>query len=307
MHVTVKLRDVVASAAVFAIALIAVFVFRAWPVGAAPGDETTFVPITPCRLIDTRTGPDHIGDVTTFGPDHEQRVRLPDDRCTDVGANGLVPSGLELNVTAVGATAPTFITIWPVLPPRPLASSLNPVPGEPPTPNAVTVKLLANQFAVYNLAGSVDLVIDVTGFYTATSLHALQTRLSSLEARVATLERTQPIMLHTGSSGPNTVTDWETVAELEFQRNAQGTLTVNYVAGVVEPDVGEVVRCQLHSSAQTAPVQSFVSTGSSGFLSGTAGFLAGLDMSIRLECSSTNGATVTDAMLTVSFWPWDVG
>jgi len=43
---------------------------------------------------------------------------------------------LALNVTAIGATAPTFLTVWPGGT-RPTASSLNPVPGQPPTPNGV--------------------------------------------------------------------------------------------------------------------------------------------------------------------------
>ncbi|MFW2334103.1 hypothetical protein [Ilumatobacter sp.] len=73
---------------------------------------------------------------------------------------------LVLNVTAVGATAPTFLTIWGDGS-RPTASSLNPSPGQPPVPNAVTTDLTnaAGQFRVFNLQGSVDVLADVVGYY----------------------------------------------------------------------------------------------------------------------------------------------
>ena len=58
-----------------------------------------------------------------------------------------------------------FLTIWPGGE-RPDHSSLNPAPGQPPTPNAVTTKLSIDQeFEIYNNRGSVHLVIDVNGYY----------------------------------------------------------------------------------------------------------------------------------------------
>lgn len=50
---------------------------------------------------------------------------------------------------------------------RPTASHLNPTPGGPAVPNAVTVKLDADgRFVVYNRFGSVHVIIDVVGYYT---------------------------------------------------------------------------------------------------------------------------------------------
>lgn len=86
-----------------------------------------------------------------------------------------------LNVTAVGATQPTFLTVWPDGP-LPLASSLNPVPGQPPTPNAVTTDLdAAGEFKVYNLQGNVDVIIDINGYYTEASLQELLDRIEAIE------------------------------------------------------------------------------------------------------------------------------
>jgi hypothetical protein len=311
MDITVSLRTIVAFAVGLAFALIAVFVFHAWRVDAAPGDvDTTFVPITPCRLIDTRPAPDHIGSISTFGPTQAQTVTINvhTGSCSEAIALAAA-EGLELNVTAIGATAPTFITMWPFGTGKPLASSLNPSPGEPPTPNAVTVGLNQNSFEVYNQAGNVDLIIDVTGYYTNTSLRDLASRVASLEAQVGSLEDRQPNAFYTNPGPSDAVTDWETVAVLEFDRPASaGSVIVNYGANVIEPDVGETVRCQLGSSEGPGlvPAQSFVSTGSVGFLSGTAGFglIGGSpQVEVRLQCSSSNGATIIDASITASYWP----
>src|SRR5690606_26063027 len=76
-------------------------------------------------------------------------------------------TGLALNVTAVDATEPTFLTIFPAGTERPKASSLNPVPNQPATPNAVSVDLGANgQFSIFNLQGNVHAIADVVGYFT---------------------------------------------------------------------------------------------------------------------------------------------
>ncbi len=91
------------------------------------------------------------------------RAQEPGTRCT-----GKIPVGaisLSLNVTTVGATSQSFLTIW-AGGTRPDASSLNPSPGAPPTPNAVTVDLSVDQtFDIYNNLGNVNVVVDINGYY----------------------------------------------------------------------------------------------------------------------------------------------
>ena len=129
------------------------------------GDRPVLVPIEPCRLADTRAAATVGPKASPLGPGetHTIDVQGPGTGCTgDVPA---AASSLALNVTSVGATQQTFLTIWSGGP-RPLASSLNPSPGAPPTPNAVTVELSpAGTFDVYNEAGSVDVLVDVVGYY----------------------------------------------------------------------------------------------------------------------------------------------
>ncbi|MEP7046634.1 MAG: hypothetical protein ABI949_08150 [Ilumatobacteraceae bacterium] len=135
-------------------------------VTAATGSPSVFVPITPCRLVDTRTGDIHVGARTTpIGANEAVTLAV-------WGANGncTIPStatGIATNTTAVNPTAGSFLTVYPAdASPRPTASNLNFVAGSPPTPNQVTVGLsAAGAIAVYNLTGTVDVIVDIVGYY----------------------------------------------------------------------------------------------------------------------------------------------
>lgn len=179
---TVRVRTVASlGLAVVVGFVVAVVVLWAMRVDAAPGDtDTTFVPVAPCRLADTRPVPDRVGTAGSFAAD-DTKVFVAhgvNGKCT-LPADAV---GLSLNVTAVGASAPTFITVWGEGV-RPTASSLNPSPGQPPVPNAVVTPLSGSgSFRVYNLAGRVDVIVDVNGYYTKQSLVGLDGRVSALES-----------------------------------------------------------------------------------------------------------------------------
>lgn len=187
-HEMWNLRALVAFASGLAFALISTIAFQTWRADAFPGEfDATFRPMSPCRLIDTRPAPFRTGSLDTLGSDETVLIEAHGDHgdCLGIPTDAV---GLSMNVTAVGATLPTFLTIFPGGT-RPNAASLNPAPNQPPTPNAVTTELRADgTFQVYNLQGSVDIVIDVNGFYTASSLSELLTRLEAAESRIAELE-----------------------------------------------------------------------------------------------------------------------
>jgi len=323
MTVTINLRTIVAFATGLAVALIAVFVFQAWQVDAAPGDtDATLVPITPCRLIDTRPGGDRVGIHGAFSTADTTTIAAH-------GTNGncTIPSdavGLSLNVTAVGATARSFLTIWPdgTLP---KASSLNPGPGQPPTPNAVTTTLSgAGSFNVFNKAGSVDVIIDINGYYTKESLQELTGRLVTAESKVATLETNTAAL---EAAQPFAVTNHRTVGLL-LTSNPQafvsvpvsapvdGQVTINSTALVVHSVAGGDIFCAIFETANIPAVninpgepsfqrwESGLST--SGSLSGTRTFdiAAGVATSYSLACERvTSGAQINSGNLTAIFTP----
>jgi hypothetical protein len=124
----------------------------------SPSGASTFVPITPCRLADTRPSTIGADSTMTFeGWGNSGDCSIP---------NGT--TGLALNVTAIGATQQTNLRFHPTGTPTPATANLNPTPGAPPTPNAVNVTLNATngRFDVYNRFGNVAVIIDAMGYYT---------------------------------------------------------------------------------------------------------------------------------------------
>src|SRR5215204_7782511 len=118
-----------------------------------------FAALSPSRVLDTRVasgtrppGPVGAGGVET------------------IDLSGRVPASataVTLNLTGTGATTGTYVTAWPTGSPRPTVSNLNLVAGAT-TPNLVQVSLGADRkVSLYNNAGNVDLIADLSGFYTA--------------------------------------------------------------------------------------------------------------------------------------------
>jgi len=125
-----------------------------------------FVPITPCRVLDTRAGSAVATRQTPLGAGetYTQNAHGNNGLCTGIPTDA---TALSLNVTAINATvAGTYLTIWPTGAPLPDASSLNPVPGQPPTPNAVVTDISpGGQFNIFNFSGTVNLLVDINGYY----------------------------------------------------------------------------------------------------------------------------------------------
>jgi hypothetical protein len=148
-------------------------------VGAVGTTPSVYVPITPCRVLDTRANHQVGGRSTPLAEQETYRVEVGDqdprpEIAAGMGGCPALPVGITavaLNVTAVNATANTHLTLWDSGP-VPNTSSLNPSPGQPPVPNAVTTKLASDlSFQVFNYAGKVDVIIDVVGYFDAHSAH----------------------------------------------------------------------------------------------------------------------------------------
>ena len=121
--------------------------------------------LIPVRLMDTRSS-----GVTIDGAAQGGGV-IPAGGSIDLkiaGRGGLPATGLGsvvLNLTPVGATLPSFVTVHPAGSPRPNTSNLNPTPGLI-IPNTVIVKVGANgEISIYNNSGTVDMVVDLLGWF----------------------------------------------------------------------------------------------------------------------------------------------
>lgn len=145
----------------------------------APG-ESTFVPVVPCRLLDTRPDPAfNVGSRTTpLGPGETHQLAV-----TGAQGNCAVPDGasaVALNVTGVAPTAASYLTLFPFGADRPTSSNLNLVAGGAPTPNKVDVQLSADgELGLFNAFGEVHVIADVTGYYAADGLAELAAALAA--------------------------------------------------------------------------------------------------------------------------------
>ena len=123
-----------------------------------PPGSGRFVPVNPERVLDTRQGLN-----TTQLP-----IGSGETRSFTVTGRAGIPSGataVAINVTAIQPTRSGFLTVFPAGGSRPLASSLNFVPGDV-IANLVIVRIGANgQVSVYNNAGSTHVAADVVGYY----------------------------------------------------------------------------------------------------------------------------------------------
>ena len=193
----------------------------------APEGASAYVPVTPCRLVDTRPGAGQVG---------AQVGAVPADTAITVTGRGAVPgtcsgvvpdtaTGLQLNVTAVNATQATFLTLYPQGAQRPVASNVN-VDSPAATPNAAAVTLNAanGQFDIYNRFGSTDVVIDIAGFYTDHQ-HDGDDIINSSLTRVDIAD--EPGLASNSAPNPNPIGILDTLVSVDLHAPASGHVTVS--------------------------------------------------------------------------------
>jgi hypothetical protein len=144
---------------------------QAWNSLAAPLQPATtgsvFVPVTPVRIMDTRYTATNDGVTGPVGSDSS--VLLPIDGNNTNGA-GLPSSGITavaVSVTVTDETAGGDLTLYPGGTPRPITSAVNFAASGGATNNAIVPVGPDGDIAIYNYsAGTVQLVIDLTGYFT---------------------------------------------------------------------------------------------------------------------------------------------
>jgi hypothetical protein len=131
----------------------------------SPTSPAGYTPITPCRIFDTRMGTGSCTSAPTSTPGPLGQNLSMSVKVTGVADIPSTATAVVLNLTAVGATAPTFITVWPHGGTPPLVSNLN-VPGKAAIPNLVVVPIgSGGMIDFYNKVGSVNLIADIAGYY----------------------------------------------------------------------------------------------------------------------------------------------
>jgi hypothetical protein len=208
-----------------AVVAVAAVVAGAWtlqgPVGAFGSNESTFVPVTPVRILDTRD-PVDLGLAGPFVSAIPQDLRVTGTIATDSGQRTVVPigaSGVVLNVTVVQPTADGFLSVRPAdAVGAPATSSLNFEAGAI-VPNSVTVNVPTSGPDVgaieitYDAFGTpgptTDVLVDLLGYHLTGSLQEIAAQIAELEAVVAgKADRTavQSALAGKADRGPITMT-----------------------------------------------------------------------------------------------------
>ena len=125
----------------------------------------TYVPLSPSRITDTRIVSGYPNAGNTLGAGGTINAQV-------TGVGGVPMTGVTavvVNVTVVGPTASSYVTLFPEGTTQPVVSNLDFTTGET-LANLATVPLGSQGgLTVYNYVGSVNVVIDVEGFYTTTA------------------------------------------------------------------------------------------------------------------------------------------
>lgn len=116
----------------------------------------SYVPLSPVRLLDTRTNGETLGATASLN--------------LQVAGIGEVPAGataVAVNVTATDATAPSFLSVYPTGESQPSSSNLNWSTGDTVANLAIVPVGTGGDLTFYNQNGNVDLVIDLQGYFVA--------------------------------------------------------------------------------------------------------------------------------------------
>ena len=179
----------------------------------------SFSAVAPTRILDTRTGLGVPGSVAApIGAASTVTLHV-------AGVAG-VPAPVDavvLNVTAVAPTKATFVSVYPGdLSTPPAVSNIN-LPAGAVVPNLVTVKVdAAGDVKLYNSAGSVHLLADVTGYYdsTATDTYTPMAPQRILDTRDALLGGPFPV----GAPGMPETVDVQVTNSFSIPANADAVV-----------------------------------------------------------------------------------
>ena len=128
----------------------------------AQGGPYQYYSLAPCRVVDTRNPAGTDGGPSLGTTPRNFQIR---------GAGGCgVPStahAVSVNITVTNASASSWLTIWPSGASQPFVSTINFDATTPALANGAIVGLSTSttDLSVANAVGSVNVIIDVTGYF----------------------------------------------------------------------------------------------------------------------------------------------
>ncbi|HEY1732062.1 MAG TPA: YncE family protein [Terriglobales bacterium] len=127
-----------------------------------------FMPVTPCRLVDTRSAPGPFGGPAIAGSTWRS-FALPQSGCSIPAA----AAAYSLNVTAIPRGPLGYLTIWPTGEAQPSVSTLN-SPDHRVKANAAIVYAGSGGAVSVYVSDTTDLILDMDGYFQPASEQTLQ-------------------------------------------------------------------------------------------------------------------------------------
>ncbi|MGD0931220.1 MAG: protease pro-enzyme activation domain-containing protein [Candidatus Korobacteraceae bacterium] len=128
-----------------------------------------FVPVTPCRVVDTRGPNGPFGGPSLQGGGAARSFTIPNGPCSDIPSNA---AAYSLNVTAVPRGRLNYLTAWPTGLTQPLISTLNSYDGRVKANAAIVPAGDGEAISVY-ATNTTDLLLDIDGYFLPTSSSTL--------------------------------------------------------------------------------------------------------------------------------------
>jgi hypothetical protein len=286
----------------------------------SPPASGVYVPLAPVRICDTRPGnPSHLTGSAAQCSNGTAGTTLAANGTVSFGVAGAfgVPSSAVtaavLNVTAVGAKAAGFLTVYPAGQARPGASNVNYVAGQA-VPNLAEVGLGAGgQVTIFSASAS-DVVVDLEGYVTTTpqSGAGLYNALST-PARICDTRGSNPSHLvspntqcntNTASGSPDHLLGPSTPISITVEGNggvpSSGVSAVVLNLTVTKPTAAGFVTA--YPTGQSKPVASNVNYNASQTVANRVIVPVGTNGQVSLFSSSP-----TDLVVDVSGWYTSTG
>jgi len=128
-----------------------------------PSSAARFVPITPCRIADTRNATGPFG-----GPGLPRQTSR--DFAVSASACGIPSSAVaySLNVAVVPSGSLGFLTLWPTGQPQPLVATLNSIDGRIKSNAAIVPAGLGGAISAF-VTDATDVILDINGYFVPAS------------------------------------------------------------------------------------------------------------------------------------------
>jgi hypothetical protein len=136
-----------------------IFDVAGWYSDSGTGNDGRYTALVPARILDTRA-------TVRLGPGGSLDVPV-------AGRGGVPATGAKaatLNVAVTNTTASSYLTVYPTGVPQPLAANLNYNAGDTVSNRVMATLGTGGKITLFNAAGFTDVVIDVGGWYTDTTV-----------------------------------------------------------------------------------------------------------------------------------------